>query len=262
VFFGVKAVKDSEQIRYVGKKKKSAAPMVGVGLFLMFCGGMAGYYIANSAFFNLSSIEFQGVQTLDSAELQDLSGLTLGVNSLKISTEEVEERIEINPFVKEAKVQLVLPAKLLITITERQPLAQVVLSDRVLTVSLDGVCLQRNLAINPALPMITETALDSEGNPGDRFASDGLTAALELINRLDPYFLESIREFRAPSSWELALITHQGVLVRFGPAEDLERKLGYYETILLKNNSQYNDGTVEYVDLRFETQPVVKKKSE
>ncbi|MDR1205342.1 MAG: FtsQ-type POTRA domain-containing protein [Peptococcaceae bacterium] len=255
-------MKDSEQIRYVGKKKKSAAPMVGVGLFLMFCGGMAGYYIANSAFFNLNSIEFRGLQSLDSAALQELSGVVLGVNSLKIPAREVEERIEINPFVKEAKVQLILPAKLLITVTERQPLAQVVLSDRVLAVSLDGVCLQRNLAVNPALPIITEAVIESEGNPGDRFTGDGLTAALELIDRLDPYFLESIQEFRASSSWELTLVTHQGVLVRFGPAENLERKLGYYETILLKNNSQYNGGTVEYVDLRYEAQPVVKKKSE
>jgi cell division protein FtsQ len=246
----------------VGKKKKSAAPMVGVGLFLMFCGGLAGYYIANSALFNLASIEFQGLETLDPAALQELSGVVLGVNSLKIPAGEVEERIEINPYVKEAKVRLILPAKLLITITERQPLAQVVLSDRTLVVSPDGVCLQRNLAINPALPVITEAVIDTEGNPGDRFTSDGLSAALELIDRLDPYFLESIREFRAPSAWELTLVTHQGVLVRFGPAENLERKLGYYETILLKNNSQYNGGTVEYVDLRYEAQPVVKKKSE
>jgi cell division septal protein FtsQ len=110
--------------------------------------------------------------------------------------------------------------------------------------------------------MITEAVIDSEGNPGDRLSSDGVIAALELIDRLDPYFLESIQEFQASSSWELTLVTHQGVLVRFGPAEDLERKLGYYETILLKNNSQYNGGTVEYVDLRYEAQPVVKKKSE
>jgi cell division septal protein FtsQ len=246
----------------VGKKKKSAAPWVGVGLFLMFCGGMAGYYIANSALFNLSSVELQGLQTLDPEALRELSGVVPGVNSLKISTKEVEERVELNPFVKEAKARLILPSKLLITITERQPLAQIVLSDRVLIVSLDGVCLQRNLAVNPALPIITEAVIDAEGNPGDRFSSDGLTAALELIDRLDPFFLESIQEFRAPSSWELTLVTHQGVLVRFGPAENLERKLGYYETILLKNNSQYNGGTVEYVDLRYEAQPVVKKKSE
>jgi cell division septal protein FtsQ len=175
---------------------------------------------------------------------------------------EVEERIEVNPFVKEAKAQLILPAKLLVTITERQPLAQIILSDRVLTVSQDGVCLQRNLTVNPALPVITDAVIGSAGDPGDRFSSDGLSAALELIDRLDPFFLESIQEFRAFSAWELTLVTHQGVLVKFGPAEDLERKLGYYETILLKNNSQYNGDTLEYIDLRYEAQPVVKKKSE
>jgi cell division septal protein FtsQ len=112
------------------------------------------------------------------------------------------------------------------------------------------------------LPIITDTHLDVEGNPGDQLSSEGVTAALNLIDQLDPYFLESIEEFRAPSAWELTLITHQGVQVKFGPPENLERKLGFYETILLKNNSQYNEDTLEYVDLRYETQPVVKKKSE
>jgi cell division septal protein FtsQ len=228
----------------------------------MFCGGMAGFFLSNSTVFNLKDIEFQGLQTVDAAVLQDLSGIVLGMNSLKISKKEVADRIKANPFIKEARVQLILPAKLLIVVQERQPLAQVVLDGRILVVGRDGVCLQQNVEKNPHLPLITNTLFDVAGNPGDQLSSEGLTAALSLIDQLDPYFLESIKEFRAPSSWELTLITHQGVQVKFGPPENLERKLGFYETILLKNNSQYNEDTLEYVDLRYETQPVVKKKSE
>jgi cell division septal protein FtsQ len=90
--------------------------------------------------------------------------------------------------------------------------------------------------------------------PGEKSEDTGVLAALALIKKLDPYFLENILEFDAPTAEKLAVINRDGLKVLFGQPEDLDRKLQNYEELLIKNAEKCNAETLNYVDLRYDTQ--------
>jgi cell division septal protein FtsQ len=69
-----------------------------------------------------------------------------------------------------------------------------------------------------------------------------------------------VAEIIAPTPESLALKTMQGVEIRFGKPEDMERKVEVIQELLIENGAIINDQTVEYIDLRYNTSPVIKRK--
>ena len=78
---------------------------------------------------------------------------------------------------------------------------------------------------------------------------------------MDKSFLVNVAQIVAPTPESLALKTVQGVEIRFGKPEDLERKLHLIQTLLLDNGAVINSQTIEYIDLRYDTTPVIKRKN-
>jgi len=235
------------------------------GLSLLFCflAGVAGYSVANSSWFNLTEVIVKGNQTLSAEELINLSELRTGINILKIPLSAVEEKIKTHPFVKMVEVRRSYPNKLIIEITERSPIALANCENRYVAVDEAGYCLEVFSVIGAdrsKLIRIKTSESIMSLMPGEKSEDAGLLAALELVRQLDPFFMENIREFQALSDWDLTLITKDGLPVYFGTTERLPEKLQYYEEILIKNSAECNAKTLEYVDLRYDTQPVIKRK--
>lgn len=237
--------------------------LAGLGLILMAMAGWGGYWLSNSPWFDLKQILVEGNQTIQADDLRRLTGVRLGANILKVSTGDLAQNLKVNPFVKTSEVKRRYPDKLLIRITERTPAAIVSNSGRYLVLDEEGYCLQ-SLTLMSAdrsdLPRIEAGSELQTLKPCGKTEDKGALAALALIRQLDPFFMENIREFRAPSEWELALITRDGLTVYFGPPENLSQKLQYYEELLVKNAAECNAETLEYVDLRYDAQPVIKRK--
>ena len=78
-------------------------------------------YITSSSYFTLKVLEIQGNSRLSSKEILEISRLASGANNLRISLSAVEETIAKNPWVKEISVKRVLPDKLMIGVTENEP---------------------------------------------------------------------------------------------------------------------------------------------
>jgi cell division protein FtsQ len=238
--------------------------LIGI-LFLAFAlfAGYGGNALANSAFFDLREIRFEGSQALTRDELLALSGLRIGANLLRISKDEVTERILAHPYIKTVEARRILPDKILIAVTERQPAALISYGQRHLALDDEGSCLaELDLAAAEswAMPRIRCGPAAIQLLPGEKTEDEGVLAAITLVGRLDPFFLENILEIDAPSAWELTVIHLDGLPVHFGPPENLPQKLQYYEDLLIKNKDECNANLLEYVDLRYDTQPIIKRK--
>lgn len=245
------------------RRRLKQRALVFLGVIFMAMAGWGGYVLANSSWFDLTQILVEGNQTIQAEDLCRLTGARLGTNILKMSPEALAQNLKVHPLVKTAEIKRRFPNKLLLRITERTPMALAFNGGKYLVLDEEGYCLQSLTIISAdrsELPRIsTGEALQTQ-RPCDKTEDPGTLAALALIKQLDPFFMENIREFSAASEWELALITRDGLTVYFGPPENLAQKLQYYEELLVKNAAECNAETLEYVDLRYDTQPVIKRK--
>jgi cell division protein FtsQ len=243
------------------RKKRNAAPVLGLWLFLLFLAILSGYYFLNSAFFALQQIEVRGNNAVSKETIVEQSGLAPGVNLFKIDTKAVSNKIQMLPSVKKVEVKRRLPSTLLLQITERTPIALVVSPDGFLQIDDEGVYIKKVQDFKDLhLPVVSGVPLENNLGPGSRLSKPGLSAALRLIQMMDKVLKENVTEIIAPSPQTITLKTLQGVEIRFGEPEEMERKVKIIEELLLQNGAIINNQTVEYIDLRYNTAPVIKRK--
>ena len=234
-----------------------------LALLFVVLAGYGGYTLANAPLFDITEIRVGGNETISKDEIVVSSGLRIGSNLLKYSPDQVEEDLLSHPYIKTAAVSRLLPNKVNIKVSERRPMAIISAEERFLVLDDSGYCLAevgQITAESRALPFIRCGAKAMQLLPGEKTEDKGVLAALALIKRLDPFFMECILEFEAPSAEKIAVINLDGLRVYFGQPEDLDRKLQHYEELLIKNAENCNANTVEYVDLRYDTQPTLKWK--
>ena len=246
------------RIRRIKRALVSAA-----GLILIALAGFAGYSFADSPFFDIGEINISGQTTVSRDEIIAISGLKLGTNILRYKSTQLARRIQTQPFIRTAHVARVFPNRIDIKVVERVPMTIISADDRYLILDEYGYCLSEvspSTAESWSLPGIRCCSEAMDLRPGEQSRDKGVLAALTLIDKLDPFFLENILEIDAPTAEKLAVINTDGLYIYFGQPEDLGRKLQNYEELLIKNAEKCNADTLEYVDLRYDTQITLKWK--
>lgn len=256
-------VQSGGKVTYIRKRKKRSFSVFGLGLFLLFCLSLSLYFFLNSAFFNVREIEVSGCQTIDQKQIVQLSGLILGTNLMQINADEAIRKIALHPVIKSVRIHRRIPHTILIEVEERTPVALVVGADSYLAVDNEGIYLRKgeDLLNELTLPVISGLTIPENISPGANVTTDGLTAALALLKQMDESFLKNVAEIKASSPYSLTFNMLQGVEVRFGEPEDVERKLRLLQELLFDNGQVINDQTVEYIDLRYNSLPVIKRKN-
>lgn len=93
------------------------ALLIGISLGLV-----VGYRaLTNSSHFAVSHVEITGNRQLSTAEVLNLSGVTVGMSILEVSLGEMSRRMKHNPWIETVMVRRILPDGVAIEITEREP---------------------------------------------------------------------------------------------------------------------------------------------
>ena len=242
------------------RRRLRRAILTGLGIIIVGLAAFGGYTFANSTFFDLMEIRLYGNVAVDRDELIQLTGLRIGANMLLIYPGQVRQSVLSHPFVRTASVTRSLPNRIDIEITERSPFVLVYSESRFLILDDEGYCMMEvsdQVAESWNLPRIRASHWAALIEPGERSRDEGVLAGLELIQQLDPFFMKNILEIYTPSAERLTLINNDGLPVLFGPPVDLERKLHHYEQLLIRNRDTINASTINYIDIRFDTQPTI-----
>lgn len=253
-------MRESENITYIRPKRKRRRPLIGLSLFLLFSFALSLYFFINSAFFALKKIEVSGCNTVPQEEIIKLSGVALGTNLFKVDVRNAIAKIEMQPVVKTVTISRKLPHTLVLHITERTPAAVVVGNDGYLAVDIEGKYVKKvDDLLDLNLPVISGITVKKDTSPGADLTTPGLNAALQLIRLMEEPFLKNVTEIQAASPQSLTLKMLQGVEIRFGEPENIEQKLKIIRELLMENGEVINEQTVEYIDLRYNSLPVIKK---
>ncbi len=223
-------------------------------LFFIVVLVLAGYILLQSSIFSIRQIQVEGVRQLTVAEVQRLSGIPLGINTFKLNLNDVENRVALNPLVKQVAVRRSYPAKIVIKLVERQAVALVPWQGEFLALDNEGYYISRNKDLSKVnLPIITGIRLGTL-TPGKQIIQEGLLASLAFIRKMDQEQLVKVSEVNGADPQSIVLYTIEGIEVRLVAGERIEEKLALLKEAL-KNSYERR---IEYVNICYEGKPVIK----
>jgi cell division protein FtsQ len=218
-----------------------------VVLVLLLTLGLA-LFLRSSAF-SVEHLTVQGLRMIPEREILKLADGVQGQNLLLFDCEGISYKILLHPLVKSVQFQRKLPHTLNILVTERAPVALVVVPKGVVEVDAEGTFLRR-LESWPKRdqPVITGIDLTDTVGPGQNIDNPSLMAALNLLGQAPTGLLAQIGELNVDSIQQMTIYLSNGVEVRLGQADDWKPKLNaLYELISTNEYLSFQQG-VRYID--------------
>jgi cell division septal protein FtsQ len=205
------------------------------------------HFIYNNDGFAITKLEMESDGVLAPEQLRSWAGVRPGANLMRLDLARVKRDLEMVPAIESVAVERVLPGTLRVHVTEREPVAQVLLlkPDGTVggryTVDANGVFMfpienaQRAsppAQTNDALPTLLGVQA-RDIRPGRQTESPQVLAALALVrmfNRSPMVGTVDIRHIDLSHAGVLVLMTGQGNEVTFGPG-DLETQLRRWRSV-------------------------------
>lgn len=223
------------------------------------------YLFLHSSFFNINKISITGLNNVSANEIKALAGIKVGTNIFELDNDLCSRSIQIHPMVKKAAIIRHLPGKIEIKITERKMWAIVPYKEDFLCIDDEGICLDKvNNADISAYPIITLSALPQHVIMGQAIASAPIKMIRQVWNALTPSCQKQISEFHYINQNEgLVIYTVKGTEIKFGNLNRLKEKVGFFNQIfsMEKDFPVQHKEVLQYVDLRYKGQPVIKTRN-
>jgi cell division septal protein FtsQ len=232
----------------------SAGVLFGLAIVVYAVCFLGGWALDRLAYrnpaFALQQIDLQTDGVISSEQLRRWSGVKPGDNLLAMDLGAVKKNLEINPCIQKVSVERILPRTLCIRVSEREPIAQLVVQrqrpsgdTQQVTYQLDAQgCVmlplephQRSVPVNPAaeqMPVIVgfKTA---DAQPGRFLDSVQARAALNLVQAFDRSqmggFID-LKKIDAGTPEVLIATTGQGSEIIFG-LNDMDQQLRRWHDI-------------------------------
>jgi len=177
---------------------------------------LAGWLVFYSSVLGLKTIEVRGAQVLSAATVTGVLAIPEGTPLARVDLAAAEAALQDITQIESATVSRDWPATLVVQLTERSALATVDVNGTTWLVDRFGVLFAQVSEIPPGV-----VALRVERPAtGDRAVS----AAIEVIEVLDPTIRAILVEIRAVSPTEIELTLTDGRTVIWGSAQDSGRK--------------------------------------
>jgi cell division protein FtsQ len=216
-------------------------------LMILLSLGFALFF--RSSTFAVQNVIVQGLKLSPESEILKLASGVRGQNLFLFDQEALNHKITLHPLVQSVQFQRKLPQTLIIIVTERTPVALVVVPKGVLEVDTQGTFLRR-LESWPKTdhPVITGINVKDTVGPGQNLENSSLTAALSLLGQAPPELLSQIGELHVDNSQQMTLYLRSGVEVRLGQASDWKPKLSaLFQLVSDAGYKSFQQG-VRYID--------------
>lgn len=211
--------------------------------------------------FRVLRVRTQGNSIVADSDIVRMAGIPKNGKLFDVDLNGTRRKVEGNPFMKSVSVARELPDGIAITVTERKPIAALVL-DRIMYLDADGYVLP---AVRSGkvfdLPVLTGELPAADCLPGQQIRSRRLREALEILTtaeRVGNELYHMISEIHCgPDSTYVLFTAESGVPVVFGRG-DIAVKLvkldGFWKQIVMQRGAAH----LKTVDLRFADQVVVR----
>ncbi|MFH1009148.1 MAG: FtsQ-type POTRA domain-containing protein [Candidatus Latescibacterota bacterium] len=241
--------------RKIGRKVLLGALVIGAAIVSI---KKAYPVVMHQPFFKLREVSVGGNQWISEDHIRSLMQAEVGQNVFSVDLAAEAERIQKDPMVETVRLSRNLPDRILVSITEREPVAFLV-RERLYGVDALGVLLPPFPPDRmPDLPIFTAIGSDTT-RPGGVIRSSRLQEGIRFINEMrkrDPDLIEVISEIHLGDREGLVLcLIDGGMKVKWGWG-DFERKIGPLRAALSQIPSKNRPPRL--LDVRFEGQVVAR----
>jgi cell division protein FtsQ len=252
---GVEVMRTDERLRRGRQTEKPVPSRKFVFWLLIFVALTAAFLLIRSEYFSVGSVVVEGNNNLSVEDVYRTAQIPAKINIFRLSTGEIQKRLLGDLRVETADVHRRLPATIVISLTERKPLAYVASSYGFVQLDRQGVVLValKNIKQMNA-PIITGVQLDNI-YVGDKVEPAAVHNVLAYLTGLDANSLNQLSEVNIGPTGELTAYTATGILIRLGDGERLAKKAGLTSAILRDIGDKKT--AVEYIDLKYSS-PYIK----
>lgn len=232
--------------------------------FFIFAGILVfGAYLLSLPIWEIKDVAVNGTKLLSAEEIKALAGIPLSENLFFTSFSRARGNLSKITVIENFKIYRIPPGTVLINIKERKPLAAVVFPNKSVIIDKEGYILNRNPKISfnipnevdlPVISGISEEKILKDERIEERAAE----VVSNIIFKLS-YFLESRRlQLELGGLEKVSFLLDDLLRVKVGSAKDIKRKMEVFEALLPVIAGKWS--RVEYVDVRYPDNPVIKYK--
>lgn len=211
---------------------------------------IAGYYGVRWPGFRVREISVSGNVVVPKADVLARAALDRSTNIWLQNTSASVARIRSIPYVDDARIHRMFPAKVNIVITERKPYAVVRSGVESMLIDEDLRVLQPGGANGLPVFNVRAPAL-----PAGRFVHDAKLSALARDLRVLQSDHVIVKSLSFDRLGDLSVVIAQGIIVQLGDDSNLSQKASLLDPILSQTQSQGR--RIRAVDLRAPKTPVV-----
>jgi len=220
-------------------------------------------YVASLPIWKINEVVVNGAKLLSAKEIKTLAAIPLSENLFFVNLSRTRANLAKIPAIKDFSIYRIPPGTILISLTERQPIATVVFAKRSAIIDQEGYILNRkssislnipNIADLPVISGISERAVDR----GEKINEKTAQVVSDIILKLS-YFLESrSMQLELGELKNVTFLLDDLLRVKVGEAENIKRKMEVFEALLPKIAGRWPQ--VAYVDVRYPDFPTIRYK--
>jgi len=186
------------------------------------------FYLTRTPILDVDTIEINGATTLTTEEIYEASQIRYGEPLVSVNTGDAAANIRKIPVIDTATVQRKWDGHIIITVTERTPVALAQHEDlRILRVDKDGRVLSQWNFGDPAFPLLGGVEV---GEPGSFI--EGSNGALEVAALATPGVRSRLVSITQDENGQITAKLHPQGTVIFGSSADLPAKMTALRTLL------------------------------
>lgn len=248
------------------EKKRRKRPLwfrLLVLVFFVAAFAALGAYILTLPVWEIKEVIVNGAGMLSDGEIRTLAAIPLSENLFFTSFSRTKANLgKITP-IKSFRIYRIPPATVLINIREREPLAALVFPRKSMIIDKEGYILNRNPNLTLNIPNMAElpvvTGMERlESEDGERIDRKSAKLIADIVIKLSQYLESSRLQLELGGLREINFRLDDLLRVRVGDDQNIKRKMEVFGALLPVISGRWDQ--VEYVDVRYPENPVIKYK--
>ncbi|MCL8026987.1 cell division protein FtsQ/DivIB [Nocardioides bruguierae] len=189
------------------------------------------YALWFSSWLAVDDVEVEGTDLLSASHVEQAAGVGTGGALVSVDTDAVERRVEALAAVASADVVRRWPHTLLVSVTEREPVAAVTIGSAVRALDGDGVVFPAPAGVTDPLPAVRTSGT---------VTATALREAAGVVVSLPDDLAEQVRYVEVRSADEVVLAMTRGRTVVWGSSSDSATKAEVLAVLLEQDASVYD----------------------
>jgi len=232
-------------------------------LFLLFCLAIGGYYFLSLPIWQIRNVSVTGTKMLSAEEIAGLSSVPIGENLFLTNFGRARDNLRKIAAIKEFHLYRIPPATVLINVTERAPIAIILIQGKSAIVDEAGYILNRNPNLTLNVPNMTDfPAISGLGSAevmgGEKINPKVSRIISDIILQLSGLLGSRRIQLELGGFERISFVLDDILRVKIGRDEDLRQKMAVFAALLPVLSGKW--AQVEYVDVRYPNNPVIKYK--